>query len=168
MAPELRRQVLDLARRTEVPVRTDPRASPTGFPFKIVELAGTLADDGLYADRQRLCDLSVLRTPFRRPDGRIGYRCPAEPITVYQGHGGRIENTVGRRCLCNGLMATAGFAQRRSEGSAEPAVLTAGSDFTSVRHLLSRLPAGQDTYRAADVVAYLLNEEPGATRPINR
>jgi NAD(P)H-dependent flavin oxidoreductase YrpB (nitropropane dioxygenase family) len=159
MAPELKRRVLELARHGVVPVRTDPRASPTGFPFKIVELAGTLADDQVYADRQRLCDLSALRTPFRQPDGRIGFRCPAEPITVYQGHGGRTENTAGRRCLCNGLMATAGLAQLRAGGYAEPAVVTAGKDFTGVRHLLARLPAGQETYRAADVVAYLLNRD---------
>lgn len=163
MEPELKRRVLDLARRGHVAVRTDPRLSPTNFPFKVVELAETLADEEVYADRQRLCDLSVLRTPFRKPDGRIGYRCPAEPITVYQGHGaGRIENTSGRRCLCNGLMATAGFAQRRADGNAEPAVLTAGTDFTAVRQLLARLPAGEETYRAADVVAYLLSASPNA------
>jgi NAD(P)H-dependent flavin oxidoreductase YrpB (nitropropane dioxygenase family) len=160
MAPELKRRVLDLARAGDVPVRTDPRASPTGFPFKMVELPGTVADDEVYADRQRLCDLGALRSPFRRPDGRIGYRCPAEPIAVYQGHGGgRVENTAGRRCLCNGLMATAGLAQSRARGYQEPAVVTAGVDFSGVRHLLGRLPAGQDTYSAADVVAYLLNLE---------
>jgi NAD(P)H-dependent flavin oxidoreductase YrpB (nitropropane dioxygenase family) len=160
LAPELKRRILDLATSGDVPVRTDPRASPTGFPFKVVELAGTLADDEVYADRQRLCDLGVLRSPFRKPDGRIGYRCPAEPITVYRGHGGgRLENTAGRRCLCNGLMATAGLAQQRAHGYTEPPVVTAGTDFTGVRHLLGQLPAGRETYSAADVVAYLLSLE---------
>lgn len=55
---------------------------------------------------------------------------------MYQSHGGREANTVGRRCLCNGLMAAAGFAQQRAHGYTEPVVITAGTDFTGVRHLL--------------------------------
>jgi NAD(P)H-dependent flavin oxidoreductase YrpB (nitropropane dioxygenase family) len=158
MAPQWKRRVLELAAHGHVPVRTDPRLSPTGFPFKVVELAGTLADQEVYAARHRLCDLSALRTPYRKSDGAIGYRCPAEPTDLYERHGGgRLENTAGRRCLCNGLMAAAGFAQLRAEGYAEPPVITAGTDFTGVRQLLRRLPAGVDSYSAADVVAYLLN-----------
>jgi NAD(P)H-dependent flavin oxidoreductase YrpB (nitropropane dioxygenase family) len=156
MAPDLKRRVLELAAHGEVPVRTDPRASPTGFPFKVVVLPGTLADRDVYAARQRLCDLSALRTPFRKPDGTVGFRCPAEPVNVYEGHGGRPANTEGRRCICNGLIATAGLAQHRAHGYVEPAIVTAGLDFTGVRHLLRQVPAGQETYRAADVVEYLL------------
>ena len=157
MDPEQRRRVLELAAHGEVPVRTDGRASPTGFPFKVVGLPGTLADDEVYAARERLCDLGVLRTPYRKADGTVGYRCPAEPVAMYRGHGeGREANTVGRRCLCNGLMAAAGFPQQRVHGGTEPAVITAGTDFTGVRELLRRMPAGRETYRAADVVAYLL------------
>jgi NAD(P)H-dependent flavin oxidoreductase YrpB (nitropropane dioxygenase family) len=165
MAADLKRRVLDLAARGEVPVRTDARLSPTGFPFKVVDLPGTLADDEVYADRQRLCDLSALRTPFRKPDGTVGYRCPAEPVTVYQGHGGRPANTEGRRCLCNGLMATAGLAQRRANDYTEPAVVTAGTDFSGVRHLLRHVAPGADTYTAADVIAYLLGSERGSKVP---
>ena len=157
MAPEWKRHVVELAVGGEVPVRTDGRASPTGFPFKVVQLPGTLADEEVYAARERLCDLGVLRTPYRKPDGSVGYRCPAEPVAMYQSHGGgREANTVGRRCLCNGLMAAAGFAQHRAHGYAEPVVITGGTDFTGVRELLRRRPAGRETYRAADVVAYLL------------
>ncbi|MGA5299586.1 nitronate monooxygenase [Nucisporomicrobium flavum] len=160
MAPEWKRRVLELAGRGEVPVRTDARTSPTGFPFKVVQLPGTLADDDVYAARERLCDLGVLRTPYRKPDGSVGYRCPAEPVAMYRGHGdGREANTVGRRCLCNGLMAAAGFAQRRAHDYTEPPVITAGTDFTGVRELLRRRPGGRGTYRAADVVAYLLGPE---------
>lgn len=159
MAEDLKRRVLDLAVLGEVPVHTDPQASPTGFPFKVVQLAGTLADDDVYANRQRLCDLGALRSPYRRDDGTIGYRCPSEPVAMYQSHGGRIANTVGRHCLCNGLMATAGLAQLRAHGYVEPAVVTAGVDFTGVRQLMRDRPSGQADYRAADVVEYLLGEE---------
>jgi NAD(P)H-dependent flavin oxidoreductase YrpB (nitropropane dioxygenase family) len=162
LAPRWKEELLALAAAGDVPVRTDPRASPTGFPFKVVDLAGTLADEAVYAERPRLCDLGVLRMPFRRADGDVGYRCPAEPVAVYlRRGGGRVENTQGRRCLCNGLLAAAGFAQQRGDGYAEPAVVTAGRDFTAVRDLLRRRPAGRPTYSAADVVAYLLDEEGG-------
>ncbi|GID27464.1 nitronate monooxygenase [Paractinoplanes brasiliensis] len=162
MAAEWKRRVVELAARGDVPVRTDGRASPTGFPFKVVQLPGTLSDEDVYADRERLCDLGVLRTAYRKPDGSVGYRCPAEPVAMYRSHGGGREvNTAGRRCLCNGLMAAAGFAQQRAGGYTEPPVITAGTDFTAVRELLRRLPAGRQTYRATDVVAYLLETEKG-------
>jgi NAD(P)H-dependent flavin oxidoreductase YrpB (nitropropane dioxygenase family) len=152
----LKERVLRQLAHGDVHVRTDPRASPTGFPFKIVELDGTLSDDAVYADRPRLCDLGVLRTPYRKPDGDVGYRCPAEPIAIYaERRGGRRENTEGRRCLCNGLLATAGFAQSRAGDYQEPAIVTAGVDFTAVRELMGRTEGRYD-YSAADVVAYLM------------
>lgn len=155
LAPDLKRRLLAEA-AGEVRVRTDSRASPTGFPFKVVELAGTLSHEDVYASRPRLCDLGVLRSAYRRPDGTVGYRCPAEPVEVFeQRRGGRAANTVGRRCLCNGLMATAGLAQIRPGGLVEPPVVTAGDDFATVRRLLRRSPDGTG-YGAADVLAYLL------------
>ncbi len=156
LADEYKRRVLDQAAHGEVRVRTDARLSPTGFPFKVVELDGTLSEADVYADRQRICDLGVLRSAYRKPDGTIGYRCPAEPVAIYEHHGGRAENTVGRRCLCNSLMATAGLAQRRPGGLVEAATVTAGADFTPVQHLLRQVPDGQLTYSARDVVSYLL------------
>jgi NAD(P)H-dependent flavin oxidoreductase YrpB (nitropropane dioxygenase family) len=159
MAPEWKRKVLDLAADGGVPVRTDGRASPTGFPFKVAQLPGTLADEDVYADRERLCDLGVLRSPYRKPDGAVGYRCPAEPVAMYQSRGGREVNTVERRCICNGLMAAAGFAQQRAHGYTEPPVITAGTDFTGVRQLLGRRSPGQESYPAAEVVNYLLGRE---------
>lgn len=153
--PELKRRILAAAASGEVWVRTDSRASPTGFPFKVLELSGTLSEDDVYFGRARLCDLGVLRSAYRKPDGTVGYRCPAEPVDVFQERrGGRPANTVGRRCLCNGLMATAGFAQVRA-GAAEPPIITAGDDFGGVRHLL-RNSADGTGYGANDVLAYLL------------
>jgi NAD(P)H-dependent flavin oxidoreductase YrpB (nitropropane dioxygenase family) len=156
LADRFKRQILDRVTDGTMTVRTDPRASPTGFPFKVAELSGTVADESVYADRPRLCDLGALRSPYRQADGSIGYRCPAEPVAVYERHGGRTANTAERRCICNGLMAAAGLGQVRAHGYVEPAVVTAGTDFTAVRHLCRRRPAGEPYYGAADVVAYLL------------
>ena len=156
MADGHKRRLLQQAARKEVSVRTDGRTSPTGFPFKVVELDGTLSDEQVYADRQRICDLGVLRSAYRKADATIGYRCPAEPAAIYERHGGRPANTDGRRCLCNALLATADLAQHRPDGHAEPAIVTSGTDYTAVRDLIAQLPAGQTTYTAHDVITYLL------------
>ena len=157
MADVHKYRLLDQAAHGRVSVRTDGRASPTGFPFKIAELDGTLSDEQVYADRPRICDLGALRAAYRKADATIGYRCPSEPVAVYERHGGRPANTVGRQCLCNALMATAGLAQHRPDGRAEPAIVTSGTDYTAVRDLISQLPAGQRTYTAHDVITYLLS-----------
>jgi NAD(P)H-dependent flavin oxidoreductase YrpB (nitropropane dioxygenase family) len=163
MAEEHKYRLLEQAARGQVSVRTDGRASPTGFPFKVAELDGTLSDERVYAERQRICDLGALRGAYRKTNGTVGYRCPSEPVAVYERHGGRAANTVGRRCLCNALLATAGLAQRRPDGHAEPAIVTIGADFTAVRDLIAHLPAGQRTYTAHDVVTYLLGPAAAAS-----
>ena len=156
LTPELKRQVLDQVSEGEVDVRSDWRASPTGFPFRVVQVEGTLSDDDVYDDRRRVCDLGALRVPFKTESGSIGYRCPAEPHRAYtQVKGGRAENTEGRLCLCNGLMATAGLAQiRAANGYQEPALVTAGSDFSGVRALMQHTER-LGFYSAADVLDYV-------------
>ncbi|HUW78055.1 MAG TPA: nitronate monooxygenase [Candidatus Nanopelagicaceae bacterium] len=136
-------------------VKTDALASPTGFPFKVVQLDGTLSDEAVYDERPRLCDLGYLRTAFVRPNGLIGYRCPSEPINVYLKKGGSIEETVGRQCLCNGLMANIGLGQHRLDGYVEPPILTLGSSVESARVLRAKHPSG---WGAADVISWLLSE----------
>ena len=103
--------------------------------------------------RTRHCDLGYLRTPYIGADGRLGYRCPAEPVDAYLRKGGALEDTVGRQCLCNGLMATIGLGQMRAEGP-EPPIVTSGEDLTFVPHLAT---AGRLRYHARDVVAYILD-----------
>lgn len=153
---ELKRLVLQQVADGTINVRTDWRASPTGFPFKVVETEGTLSEGRVYADRRRVCDLGVLRMPYKTPEGSIGYRCPAEPERAYsEVKGGWAPNTEGRVCLCNGLLATAGFAQLRPGGYVEPPVITGGADYRAVADLLETLPPDQDFYSAGDVIGYL-------------
>jgi nitronate monooxygenase len=148
ITPELRAQVLEAVAADRVDVRTDPRASPTGYPFKLVEIEG-LPTQG--EARTRECDLGYLRVPYRRPDGRLGYRCPAEPVADYVAKGGNAADTVGRRCLCNGLVADVGYAQPRETGIELP-LLTAGDDLRALRGFL----AGRTRYAARDVIDHLL------------
>lgn len=152
----LKHDVLAKVADGSIDVRTDWRASPTGFPFKVVELEGTLSEEDVYQDRRRVCDLGVLRVPHKTEDGNIGYRCPAEPVRAYSEiKGGREANTDDRVCLCNGLLATAGLAQRRRSGYVEPPVVTGGTDYQAVVELLEGVDGGTGFYTAADVVGYL-------------
>ncbi|MBK5222685.1 MAG: nitronate monooxygenase [Acidimicrobiia bacterium] len=148
---ELRTAVLDDVVEQAVTVRTDPRASPSGFPFKVVSVPGTVSEPEVYDERRRVCDLGYLRTPYERSDGTLGYRCPSEPVDAYVRKGGDIADTVGRKCLCNGLTATVGLGQVRRDG-VEPALVTAGD---AVRTIGTYLGA-DGSYTASDVIDHLL------------
>jgi len=134
-------------------VFTDPAASPTGFPFKVACLEGTCSQAEVVAQRPRICDLGFLREAFRSADGSIGYRCAAEPLTLYAAKGGQLEDTVGRKCICNGLMANIGLAQIRGAGRVEQGLITAGDDLDLIDEFLQ---PGASTYNAADVISTLL------------
>ena len=153
--PGLRRQVLDLVRQGSEHVRTDARVSSTGYPFKVVSVPGTVSEATVHETRQRLCDLGYLREGYVKPDGSIGYRCAGEPVDAYVGKGGRVEDTVGRTCLCNSLVATIGLGQARKGGMTEPALVTSGDALGSVREVLK----DADDYSATDVIAYLMSHQ---------
>ncbi len=149
----LKRAVLELCRSGEADVFTGDRTSPTGFPFKTVELDASLTCKETYESRKRVCDLGYLRMPYRMEDGRIGYRCPAEPVRTYLKKGGSEEDTKGRKCLCNALLANIGHAQPRGKGEEEAPLLTSGDDLMSLGAFLK----GRDSYTAKDVIDYLLS-----------
>jgi nitronate monooxygenase len=151
--PDLKARVLAASQAGTLDVFTDPLASPTGFPFKVARLAGTASEPEVCAARERVCDLGYLRTPYRKAEGSIGYRCPGEPEAHYLVKGGCAEDTCGRKCICNGLFATVGFAQLRSDGTLEPALVTAGVDAQQVARFLR---PGASRYTAADVLDQLL------------
>jgi nitronate monooxygenase len=150
---DLKRSVLEHVVRGEVEVFTDPQASPTGYPFKVVHWAG---DPGATTPRERVCDLGYLRVAYFTPEGAIDYRCASEPVDAYVRKQGKAEGTEGRRCLCNALLANIGHPQARAGGQVEPPLLTSGDDLVS----LSTFLAGRSRYSAADVIAYLLSPEP--------
>jgi nitronate monooxygenase len=134
-------------------VFTDPRASPTGFPFKVARLAGSVSEDAEYLARPRICDLGYLREAYRTPEGTVGFRCAAEPVSVYLSKGGQLEETAGRKCICNALMANIGHMQVRGTKYIEKGLVTAGDDLVGMTRFLQ---PGAAEYSAADVVAALL------------
>nr|WP_219232516.1 nitronate monooxygenase [Austwickia sp. TVS 96-490-7B] len=149
---DLRTQLEARLRAGTLTVRNDPRASPTGFPFKVAHVPGTVSHETTYAARPRLCDLGYLRQPYARPDGGIGYRCPSEPVEQYLRKGGDLGDAVGRKCLCNALLANIGLGQTRKDGYVEAPGLTLGQDLSSARRLAALHPHG---WNARDVVHWL-------------
>src|SRR5215470_4533165 len=135
-------------------VFTDPFASPTSFPFKVARLEGSLSEDEIYSSRPRVCDLGYLREAYRTPSGTIDYRCSAEPVTTYVSKGGKVEDTFGKKCLCNALMANIGHPQVRNGKYTEHPLITSGNELTEISRFL---PVGSSTYTAGDVVAKLMS-----------
>lgn len=131
-------------------VRTDGRISSTGFPFKVLEIEGTLGIPENHARRVRICDLGYLQQAYVDGKNRLQARCPAEPVDLYVEKGGKREDTERRGCLCNGLMANIGLGQIQKEDK-EGQLFTAGDG-------LIQLPLGSvehPSYSAEDVIRYL-------------
>ena len=150
LRPDLRERLLAGLTARTLEVRTDAAASPTGFPFKVAQLTGTLSDTSVYEARPRLCDLGYLRTPYLRETGSVGYRCPAEPVHMYVKKGGDEAATVGRVCLCNALTADVGLGQTRADGYVEDSLVTMGADLSGAARLLAMHPAGWTARQAVE------------------
>lgn len=150
-----KRALLEKVRSRTAQVFTDPVASPTSFPFKVAQLEGSLSEEQVYSARPRICDLGYLREAYRTPSGAIDYRCPAEPVTTYLSKGGKLEHTVGKKCLCNALMANIGYSQVRNGKHTEQALITSGDDLQGIDRFLIE---GSTTYTAGDVIQKLLGD----------
>ena len=123
--PALRTRMIDTIRSgQDISVYTDALASPTGFPFKVAELDDTMSDPDVYASRERICDLGYLREAVEI-DGKVAYRCASEPTADYVKKRGELSATIGRKCICNALLATIGMGQVRGETSERP-IITIG------------------------------------------
>ena len=161
MRSDLKEKLIAQAVAGRGAVFTDPLASPTGFPFKVAQLEGTSSVLPIYQERKRVCDLGYLRDPYAAENGTIGYRCSAEPVANYLAKGGKIEDTVGRKCLCNALMANVGHAQKRKDSVEEPPLVTVGDDLNTIAMFLA---PGRESYSAADVVESLMSLVPVEAR----
>jgi nitronate monooxygenase len=153
MKEEYKQRLLKKSAAGMARVFTDPISSPTGFPFKAAQLENTNSDKDVYATRTRICDVGHLREAYRTDSGGVAFRCGSEPVATYLAKGGKEENTVGKKCLCNALLANIGQEQVRPDGSVENGLITAGDDLTSVARFL---PPGATTYSASDVLKALL------------
>jgi len=120
-----------------------------------VQLPGTVSDEAVYLARPRICDLGYLREAYRAPDGTIDFRCSSEPVSIYVSKGGHQEDTVGRKCICNALVATAGAPQTRAGGRiVEAGIATSGDALPGISRFMR---PGSTRYTAADVIRVLLS-----------
>lgn len=150
LTPSLRDRLRARLRAGTLEVLTDAVASPTGFPFKVAQLEGSLSDRAVRDARPRLCDLGFLRTAYLKNDDRVGYRCPAEPVDMFVRKGGAADAAAGRVCLCNALMADVGLGQTRPDGRQEEALVTLGSDMAGASRLAALHPDGWSAGQALD------------------
>src|SRR5450830_1130690 len=156
MREDYKQAVLQQAAAGTARIFTDPLASPSGFPFKVVQLEGTVSDEAIYQARPRICDLGYLREAYRTSEGTIDFRCAGEPVNVYQSKGGDVTETEGRKCICNALIATMGHPQGRSGGKLiEAGIVTSGDDLGNLKRFM---PEGGTEYHAADVIRILLGD----------
>lgn len=153
MKEEIRREIIKAGFNGTLEVETSMEISPTGFPFKVAHLPETISDPKVYEARRRVCDLCVLVSCYKKPDGSIGYRCPSEPTEHFVHKGGKMEDTKNRGCICNGLITTAGL--RFENENHEPAVVTLGDDVSFLKHLMKN---EDESYSAVDAIRYLFGE----------
>lgn len=152
---ELKKAVVARSKAGTAEIFTDPLASPTGFPFKVVPLSDTMSEENTYDKRERVCDLGYLRNAYLIDDDTVGWRCPSEPVRDFIRKGGDEAETVGRKCVCNALLASIGLGQIQKSGEPELPLVTSGDDVANVARFLK---PGADTYTAADVIEYLLQD----------
>ncbi len=152
LLPELKKRFLEALSDGHLSVLTHPRASPTGYPFKLALLGETLSEKRDFLARKRVCNVGLLRELFRKSDGSIGYRCPAEGEASYATKGGAGEKAGEARCLCNALLANIGLGMKYAGERLEQPLLTVGNQLESLRLLVAK--CGMQ-YSARDVIAFL-------------
>jgi hypothetical protein len=83
-----------------------------------------------------------------RGSGRVFFNPTRTPKLIL------FHEPVGKKCLCNALMANIGHPQVRNGKYTEQALITSGNDLAGIDRFL---PEGSKTYAAGDVVRKLLS-----------
>ncbi|MCX6755543.1 MAG: nitronate monooxygenase [Candidatus Nomurabacteria bacterium] len=147
MNPKIRKQLRKFGFNGQLDIKTDFKVSPTDYPFKVAQLNETLSEENVYSSRERICSQGGLIVLYEKENGSIGYRCPSEPVEKYLSKGGEVGDTIGRGCLCNGLLSTAGLGD-----SWEPPIVTLGDDTSFLFELMED---ENSSYGAIDAMRYL-------------
>jgi NAD(P)H-dependent flavin oxidoreductase YrpB (nitropropane dioxygenase family) len=136
-------------------VRASAVVSPSGFPFQVVQIEGTLSEQNTYDQRRRVCNFGYLVKPYSKSgntmdvidEKQIGFRCPAEPVKAYVRKGGSEEDTRGKVCLCVAMTAAVGHAPVD-----ESTIYTLGKNLNPIADLTDELGA---PYSVEDVLRKL-------------
>jgi nitronate monooxygenase len=155
MREDLKRNLRSEIAAGNIEVRCSPDVSPSGYPFMLGQEKGTLSDKEIYEKRNMnrpACKHGYLVQDYWKSDGSIGFRCSAEPVEIYKRKGGKEEDTKGKVCLCEGLIATvAGHA------GGDPAIITLGKDLSSVKEIMRNKEDGM--YSAEEAVRYTFSKQ---------
>ena len=114
-SPRSKQQVFHLSREGKLPcvhrsARVADRFSVQGCAIGRHAVGRQIAS----SRRSRVCDLGFSGMPIARRMARLAIAVPAEPVDDFIRKGGALEETQGRECVCNGLLATIGLAQMNS------------------------------------------------------
>ena len=153
---DLKRELKRKSYSGDIEVMANPVVSPSGFPFQVVRLEGSLSEPAVYGARKRSCSLGYLVEVYGTTRGGIGFRCPSEPVKAYVKKGGDADSTQGRVCICNGL-AAASTDGHAGLGAGEPPIVTLGQDHSFIR---SMLPSAEGSYSSEDVIRSILSIAP--------
>jgi hypothetical protein len=69
----------------------------------------------------------------------------------------------GKKCICNGLMATIGLGQTQKSGYREKPLVTSGDDLFRIA---SFLKGDKLSYKASEVIDWLLGAPPPGLQPL--
>ena len=155
LTSRIKNDCIDGIRNDTLETLTDPLASPAGYPFKMTSLEYSVANQKTYEDRKRICDLGFVSQVYKRQDGSLGYRCPSEPIEVYVSKGGARNDTIGRKCICNGLAANVGIGLTRKNGYAEPPMVCLGKDIANLKPIIK---PDSNEITAKEVIEYIVGD----------
>lgn len=156
ITPEIKKAVIGLVKEGNLDVFTDPLASASRYPFKVVPVDSSFSNEQVYLSRERICDLGYLREAYKKEDGSVAFRCSGEPVDTYVRKGGAVEDTCGKKCLCNALMSTVGLPQVQHDGYVEPPLVTAGDYLGEIAKIVAD---NRDSYTAQDVLDFLFERE---------
>lgn len=149
LRPDLKELLIELAAEGLLDVLADVRCSPTEFPFNVAQIPGTMSDDIAYKGFEKECRFGYLRQAFRNPKdpkGGLVWRCFAESERTFYAKGGKIEDTCGRKCVCSGLLSTAGL------DTGMP-IVTLGQDIAALKEIIARYGRNYTIKNAIQYVA---------------
>lgn len=151
---DIKRKLRERSFNNTLDVKASAVVSPSGFPFQVVQMEGTLSEQATYDQWRRVCKLGYLVKAYSKSgntgdaiaiDGRqIGFRCPAEPVKAYTRKGGDEKDTEGRICLCVAMSAAVGHTP-----GGESAIYTLGKNLSPIADLTDE---SGEPYSAYDVI----------------
>lgn len=101
-----------------------------GFFFKVVQFFEIFFNFEVYVCWMWICDIGYLCEVYWDmvfgKEGKVGWCCVVELVDQYVVKGGKVEDIVGCKCLCNVLMFDVGLLQIQKNGDVEKFLFISG------------------------------------------